>query len=111
MICIQSNFVFICCSNRITENLGSQIYSTLSGSSQISRLMSGKIQFRLDSEKMALGTYLIPSESVMCTKFGVDSSICFPFRVRAHTHTHTHNRFTALLEYVRDHPGEQVPER
>jgi len=28
-----------------------------------------------------------------------------------HTHTHTHNRFTALLEYVRDHAGEQVPER
>jgi len=28
-----------------------------------------------------------------------------------HTHTHTHNRFTALLEYVRDHPGEQVPAR
>jgi len=27
------------------------------------------------------------------------------------THTHTHNRFTALLEYVRDHLGEQVPER
>ena len=27
------------------------------------------------------------------------------------THTHTHNRFTALLEYVRDHPGEQLPER
>ena len=26
-------------------------------------------------------------------------------------HTHTHNRFTALLEYVRDHPGEQVSER
>ena len=25
-------------------------------------------------------------------------------------HTHTHNRFTALLEFVRDHPGEQVPE-
>jgi len=23
---------------------------------------------------------------------------------------HTHNHFTALLEYVRDHPGEQVPE-
>jgi len=29
----------------------------------------------------------------------------------ASLHTHTHNRFTALLEYVRDHPGEQVPER
>jgi len=28
-----------------------------------------------------------------------------------HTHTHTHNHFTALLEYVRDHPGEHVPER
>jgi len=24
---------------------------------------------------------------------------------------HTHNRFTALLEFVRDHLGEQVPER
>ena len=28
-----------------------------------------------------------------------------------HTHAHTHNRFTALLEFVRDYPGEQVPER
>ena len=28
-----------------------------------------------------------------------------------HTHTYTHSRFTALLEFVRDHPGEQVPER
>ena len=26
-------------------------------------------------------------------------------------HTHTHSRFTALLEFVRDYPGEQVPER
>jgi len=25
--------------------------------------------------------------------------------------TYTYNRFTAPLEYVRDHPGEQVPER
>ena len=31
--------------------------------------------------------------------------------LNSHTHTHTHNRFTALLEYVRDYPGEQVPER
>jgi len=30
---------------------------------------------------------------------------------RTHTHTHTHNRFTAGLEYVRVHPGQQVPER
>ena len=29
-----------------------------------------------------------------------------------HTHnTHTHNRFTALLGFVRDYPGEQVRER
>jgi len=27
------------------------------------------------------------------------------------TKNNTHNRFTALLEFVRDHPGEQVPER
>jgi len=27
-----------------------------------------------------------------------------------HTHTHTHNCFTALLEFVWDYPGEQVPE-
>jgi len=33
---------------------------------------------------------------------------CLP---RSHTHTHTHNHFTALLEHVRDHPREQVPER
>jgi len=25
--------------------------------------------------------------------------------------THTHNRFTAGLEYVQVHPGQQVPER
>ena len=31
--------------------------------------------------------------------------------VYEHTHTHTHNRFTAGLEYVRVHPGQQVPER
>jgi len=27
-----------------------------------------------------------------------------------HTHTHTHNRFTALLDFVRDYPGEPVLE-
>ena len=32
------------------------------------------------------------------------------FSSNIHTQ-HTHNHFTALLEYVRDHPGEQVPER
>ena len=24
---------------------------------------------------------------------------------------HIHSRFTALLEFVQDHPGEQLPER
>jgi len=28
-----------------------------------------------------------------------------------HTHTHTHNHFMALLDFVRDHPGELAPER
>ena len=36
------------------------------------------------------------------------------FKVQKHFmsyNTHTHNRFTAGLEYVRVHPGQQVPER
>jgi len=33
------------------------------------------------------------------------------FITQRHTYTHTHNHFTALLESVRDYPGEQVPER
>ena len=28
-----------------------------------------------------------------------------------HTHTHTHNHFTALLDFVRDHPGKLAPGR
>jgi len=28
-----------------------------------------------------------------------------------HAHTHTHNRFMALLDFVRDYPGEPAPER
>jgi len=32
------------------------------------------------------------------------------FMNEAHIHTpHTHNRFTALLDFVRDYPGEPVP--
>jgi len=34
-----------------------------------------------------------------------------PGNGKCSVNTHTHNRFTALLEYVRDYPGEQVPER
>ena len=30
------------------------------------------------------------------------ADVCIPY---------THNHFTALLEFIRDHPGEQVPER
>jgi len=32
-------------------------------------------------------------------------------QTHTHTHTHTHNRFTALLDFVRDYPGEPAPER
>jgi len=35
----------------------------------------------------------------------------FAVRLSLWLHTHTHNRFTAGLEYVRVHPGQQVPER
>jgi len=34
----------------------------------------------------------------------------FHKKLEKYTHTHTHNRFTALLEHVRDHPGKPVPE-
>jgi len=40
--------------------------------------------------------------------------LLFPYSMfhRNKTHTYTqHNRFTARLEFVQDHPGEQVPER
>jgi len=36
---------------------------------------------------------------------------CYNHCMALMVNTHTHNRFTAVLEYVRDHPGEQVPER
>jgi len=44
----------------------------------------------------------------VCVGMGVDNLCLF---VHCCTHTHTRNRFTARLEYVRVHPGEQVPER
>ena len=37
--------------------------------------------------------------------------VYFWFSQKYNFHTHTHNRFTAGLEYVRVHPGQQVPER
>jgi len=36
---------------------------------------------------------------------------CASFAMLMLNNTHTHNRFTAGLEYVRVHPGQQVPER
>jgi len=42
-------------------------------------------------------------------KFGTVIQISPPNQT-SYTHT-THSRFTALLEFVRDHPCEQVPER
>jgi len=49
-----------------------------------------------------LGTHILNGRTSACIDPEVKSQI---------THTHTHNRLTALLEYVWDHPGEQVPER
>jgi len=42
--------------------------------------------------------------------YGTDAAV-FVKVCHAHEHllhTHTHNRFTALLEYVWDHPGNQI---
>jgi len=42
------------------------------------------------------------------------TAVCIPISIpktTMHPITDTHNRFTALLEYVQDHPGEQIPER
>ena len=41
----------------------------------------------------------------------VGQAFCAVVFTSALTHTHAHNRFTALLGYAGDHPGEQVPER
>ena len=55
----------------------------------------------------------------ICKCFTAVCTSCFfmlvssaePGNGKCSVNTHTHNRFTALLEYVRDYPGEQVPER
>jgi len=43
---------------------------------------------------------------------GGEVQICiWPSWCHCHSLSLTYNRFTALLEFVRNHPGEQVPER
>jgi len=45
---------------------------------------------------------------------GISRHMLMPYNtyyLTSSPHTHTHNRFTALLEFVWDYPGEQVPER
>jgi len=45
-------------------------------------------------------------------KYNIISDVLASSHQQAVTqHTHTHNLFTAGLEYVRVHPGQQVPER
>ena len=46
----------------------------------------------------------------ICKLSGTNKSV-INFIYQINKITHTHNRFTALLEFVWDHPGEQVPER
>jgi len=52
---------------------------------------------------------LAPDLSVM--KAPSNSTQLSSLPKNAVTLLHTHNRFTAGLEYVRVHPGQQVPER
>jgi len=52
------------------------------------------------------------SECLLVSKFVIRSTINITSHlVLIASVSHTHNCFTALLEFVRDHPGEQVPER
>jgi len=52
------------------------------------------------------------AQQSICNKFTVMNAITKNLTNCSRTHnTHTHNHFAALLKYVRDHPGEQVPER
>ena len=64
-------------------------------------------------EKSAIVS-IITSLCALCTLVTLDNVL---FRIelisKMHTctHAHTHNRFTALLDFVRDYPGEPAPER
>jgi len=50
-----------------------------------------------------------PIQCIACMKYG--SRTPHSHVIMMQLHTHTHNRFTAGVEYVRVHPGQQVPER
>jgi len=60
---------------------------------------------------MQLGLDGVLRISKKCDPFDLLSVTYILVYTHTHTHTHAQNRFTALLEYVRYHPGEQVPER
>ena len=59
----------------------------------------------------AMGLWVTFSFSMLFEPLVSSEVLFLPDLKTGVTHTHTHNRFTALLEYVRDHSGEQVPER
>jgi len=63
------------------------------------------------SEDLSWDTYTMNSPAANYLSVSPKCSYGSTHTHNTHTHTHTHNRFTALLKYVRDHPGEQVPER
>jgi len=58
---------------------------------------------------MARRAVLVTNENFPCILCGAVNNVIYC--VNTLHELHTHNRFTALLEFVRDHPGEQVPER
>jgi len=51
------------------------------------------------------------NHSILTVGFYSDFRILIKCIISHTSQTHTYNRLTALLEYVRDHPGEQVPGR
>jgi len=58
--------------------------------------------------------HLLVGQSVgwtVCAYFWTQKLRDTSLHCREMDNTHTHNRFTAGLEYVRVHPGQQVPER
>ena len=45
-----------------------------------------------------------------CISISINSQHVARTHARTHTHTHTHNDFYSSLDFVRDNPGELVPE-
>jgi len=106
--------LYLCCCVKIRENLAVDAYlvsqmdsdqfvpiATVASFSQIKQLTT---DLQLIAEVLkGIANCLV---SVSISRY----LLCIFMLQSSHT-TVLHNCFTALLEYVRDYPGEQVPER